>query len=234
VTALFVGVDHVTTEFAKSKGLAVESVLPDEGFDVKDWLTCGQEYEAVVLDLAAVGLGDRVCRGLRLAGAWMPIVGIRSLVEGESWSEIRSLFLENGGDDLLRHPASPRELVASVQAAIRRVSNAPNPVVEVSTQGTGRITINTVNGSVVVNGVTLRLTRRQVALLLVLARNAGRVVTKQALLDAVYVDGVDDQPCIKIVDVFLCKIRSALREAGADGVIRTVWGKGYMLGEPRD
>lgn len=92
----------------------------------------------------------------------------------------------------------------------------------------GKLTFNTSSRKVFVEDEILRLTRKEYDVLEILATNGGMVVSKKKILDTLY-DGVE-RPGEKIVDVFICKIRSKIKKlTGGDGLIDTVWGSGYML-----
>ena len=81
-----------------------------------------------------------------------------------------------------------------------------------------------------VAGTPIHLTGKEYAILELLMLRKGMVLTKEAFLNHLY--GGMDEPEVKIIDVFICKLRKKLAQAGADNLIGTVWGRGYMLRDP--
>lgn len=125
-----------------------------------------------------------------------------------------------GVTDFCNGAAHIAEVVARLRAAVEK---AKQPTLEPRVLKDGA-TINLETGEVTIEGKTERLTPRQAAILAVLIRAGGRVLSKQEILDAAY--GHLDQPELKIVDVFVSKIRKAL---GGPAMIETVWGRGYRF-----
>lgn len=131
-------------------------------------------------------------------------------------------LLRAGADQVQPYPIDPAELAAFIWALRRRDSNPQDDVVT-----HGELTINIAAGSVTISGSPVYLTGREFQILSALARSPGRLVTKAGLLSALY-DG-RDEPEMKIIDVFVCKIRKKLGfEHGR--LIETVWGRGYRFG----
>jgi two-component system cell cycle response regulator CtrA len=83
---------------------------------------------------------------------------------------------------------------------------------------------------VTVDGVPVHVTGKEYAILELLVLRKGMVLTKEAFLNHLY--GGMDEPEMKIIDVFICKLRKKLAHAGADNLIGTVWGRGYMMRDP--
>ena len=159
-----------------------------------------------------------------------PIIG---LSEGGvmMWPEYRALFLENGGDDLLRLPVNPRELIATISAIDRRInSNNLSEIIIIEFAGI-KIKINIPAANVTINGENFHLTMSEYKLFVALVRANGRALSKERLLSLMYIDGVEEVPEIKIVDVFVCKVRKKLSRCypGMDGLIKTLWGRGYVF-----
>lgn len=138
--------------------------------------------------------------------------------------------MENGGDDLLRGPVNPRELIASLRTVTRRIKGALLDIVEYEGYG-AKLKINLTTRSVLINGMPVDLTGKEMGIMLLFASTPGRVMSKEAILTQLYVGGVEDEPEMKIIDVFVCKLRKKLAEIhdGADKFIETVWGRGYRL-----
>src|SRR5262249_33879633 len=120
---LAAGLDETTTAFLREHGIAVEKEDIEEVEDLEAWLQDGL-YEAAVIDLEKSGLGIYVARGFRAKKTITPIIGISRGSDERGWGDHRAMFLENGGDDLLRGPANPRELTASLRVALRRFQGA--------------------------------------------------------------------------------------------------------------
>jgi two-component system cell cycle response regulator CtrA len=95
----------------------------------------------------------------------------------------------------------------------------------------GPLTLNLGSREVSVAGAPVHLTGKEYAILELLTLRKGLVLTKEAFLNHLY--GGMDEPEVKIIDVFICKLRKKLAQAGADNLIGTVWGRGYVLRDPQ-
>lgn len=228
---LSVGLDDTTIAFLRNNGIAVEKQDVEGAEDLEIWLQDGL-YDAGVLDLEKSGLGIYVARGLRAKKVTAAVIAISAGSSDRVWGDHRAMFLENGGDDLLRGPANPRELVASLRAVTRRIRGALLDIFEYQ-HGGSKLKINLTTKSVLVNDVPVQLTNKESAMLLLFASSPGRVMSKEMIMGQIYTEGVDEEPEMKIIDVFVCKLRRKLTEAHPDsgGFIETVWGRGYRLPE---
>jgi two-component system cell cycle response regulator CtrA len=94
----------------------------------------------------------------------------------------------------------------------------------------GPLTLNLGSREVLVEGRAVHLTGKEYAVLELLTLRKGVVLTKEAFLNHLY--GGMDEPEVKIIDVFICKLRKKLAQAGASELIGTVWGRGYVLRDP--
>jgi two-component system cell cycle response regulator CtrA len=227
---LAVGLDETTLAFLRAQGVAAEANVDiDEAEELGDWLRDGN-FNVGIIHLEASKLGIYTCRAIRNKGISIPIVGISDGSETHRWSDFRALFLENGGDDLLRGPANPRELAASIRAVTRRFTGGLVDMLECN-NGQAQMKINLTTGFISINGERVYLTHKELSTLIVLAEAPGRVLSKESILTGIYFEGVDDEPDIKIIDVFICKLRKKLTEIhpDAEGFVETVWGRGYML-----
>lgn len=218
--------DDVTRTFLGHNGIAIESVEPE---DLEDYVRNG-EYDAVIVDLEQTGLGVFAARAWRTFGVAVAIVGVSCGCEDRTWSDHRAIFLENGGDDLLRAPMNPREMVASLRAVTRRSRGALLDIFQ-ATRGTATLKVNLTTQRFAINGRAFDLTGKEASLLFLFAGAPGRVLSKEMILQQMYTEGIDDEPEMKIIDVFVCKLRRKLQDAHPDAgaFIETVWGRGYRL-----
>ncbi len=225
-----IGLDKTTLAFLRERGIVVEdsgSISNVE--ELEDWLATGQ-CEAVAVNLNFGQFGIYAARHLRNKRIDTPVVGISLATTDRPWSEERAIFLESGGDDLLRGPANPRELVASLFAVSRRYNGSLMQVFETS-HGEAHLKVNLTTRACQVNGRELDMQPQVCDLLLYLAAHPGRVVSKESLLVALYPLQPDDMPQPKIIDVYLSHLRKAMSSIHPDGkgLIETVWGEGCRL-----
>ncbi len=228
---LLVGIDQNTKSLLEQSGMLVEIAEADEVEDLVDYLET-IHYDACVINLDERGWGAYVCRTVRSKKIEIPLVGVSS--GGVTrWGEYRALFLENGGDDLIRLPLNQRELVASISAIIRRTSRLASDILSINYHGKV-LKINIPAFAVSLDGTLMHLTPQEYKILVALVRALGRTLSKENLMDALYVDGIDDMPEVKTIDVFVCKLRKKLNLAqdGLGQIIETVWGKGYQFVTP--
>ena len=119
-------------------------------------------------------------------------------------------------------PSTRTSLVARIQAIVRRSKGFAHSRLEV-----GGITMDLAAREVSVEGRPVALTSKEYAILELLVLRRGAVLSKENFLDHLY--GGIDEPDAKIIDVFICKLRKKLAGAGADSLIGTVWGRGYIV-----
>ena len=221
-------VDKTTVELLQTLGLIVESEEITTSEELLDWLRVGM-HDAFVIHLDKSKAGMYLPREVRHVLGTIPIVGISSR-DVSSWSDHRALFLENGGDDLLRDPVNPRELVATLRCIARRSAGSHHDVKEYFRDST-HIKINHVTRVIHINGVEPDLTGKERDMLILLGSAPGRIWSKEAFINQLYVNGVEDPPEMKIIDVYICKIRKKLNKVDpvAARMIETVWGRGYTL-----
>ena len=135
--------------------------------------------------------------------------------------------LNAGADDYLTKPFHKDELVARVRAIVRRARGHSESVIRV-----GNITVDLNAKSVEVGGRDVHLTGKEYAMLELLSMRKGTTLTKEMFLNHLY--GGIDEPELKIIDVFVCKLRKKLAQANAgEHYIETVWGRGYVMRDPR-
>jgi two-component system cell cycle response regulator CtrA len=181
------------------------------------------DYDFVVLDPAPRG-GDayEVLRRLRAAHLGTPMLLLAD--SGETERAIERLGF--GAEDYLTRPFHRRQLTARIQAIVQRWRGQTGAVVR-----TGKLLVNLAAKHVEVDGRRVPLTGKEFAVLEILSRLKGITLTKGMLLSHLY-SGNED-PGLKILDVFVCKLRKKLAEAtGGEHYIETVRGRGYVLRDP--
>jgi two-component system, OmpR family, phosphate regulon response regulator OmpR len=187
----------------------------------------GADYDAVVLDLMLPDMdGLDVCRQLRTK-ADTPVLMLTA--RGEPVDRI--VGLELGADDYLPKPFEPRELLARLRAILRRRSRAMAPGEKPLTFG--RLEIDTAAHVVRLDGVQCELTGYQFDLLVTLAKNAGRVLSRDAILDAV--KGEQLESFDRSIDVHVSRIRAAIEDnPKKPRRVITVRGSGYVFAKAQD
>ena len=180
-----------------------------------------QAHDVVLLDRMLPGVdGMTILQTMRAAQNLTPVLIMTALGEVDDRVE----GLRKGGDDYLPKPFSLQELIARVEALGRRPV-ATKQVERLSAPG---LEMDLLRRQVVVRGEEVRLTSREFQLLEVLLRNAGRVVTRSMLLEAVWDYRFDPQT--NIVDQHVSRLRQKLGDEGAAAIIETVRGVGYRVG----
>ena len=181
------------------------------------------DYDLILLDLNLPDMsGHEVLRQLRLARIETPTLILTGADDTES--KIKSFGF--GADDYLTKPFHREELVARIHAIIRRSKGHSQSVIR-----TGAVNVNLDAKTVDVGGATVHLTGKEYQMLELLSLRKGTTLTKEMFLNHLY--GGMDEPELKIIDVFICKLRKKLAEAtGGQNYIETVWGRGYVLREP--
>jgi len=193
--------------------------LGEEGID----LAKVYDYDLILLDLGLPDMdGHDVLRKLRMARVNTPILILSA--DADSESKIKGFGF--GADDYLTKPFHREELVARIHAIIRRSKGHAQSVIKF-----GPVEVNVDAKSVYVNGESVHLTSKEYQMLELLSLRKGTTLTKEMFLNHLY--GGMDEPEVKIIDVFVCKLRKKLSEAtGGQSYIETVWGRGYVLREP--
>jgi len=193
--------------------------LGEEGIDLAKLY----DYDLILLDLNLPDMnGHEVLRQLRAAKVETPIL----ILSGQDDTENKIKGFGFGADDYMTKPFHREELVARIHAIIRRSKGHAQ-----STIRTGKITVNLDAKTVDAEGQTVHLTGKEYQMLELLSLRKGTTLTKEMFLNHLY--GGMDEPELKIIDVFICKLRKKLAEATqGDNYIETVWGRGYVLREP--
>jgi two-component system cell cycle response regulator CtrA len=211
---------------------SIELSLKSEGFicdttDLgEDGLEIGKlyDYDIIILDLMLPDIdGYEVLRRLRAARVRTPILILSGL--GELDHKLKGLGF--GADDFLTKPFDKRELVARIYAIIRRAKGHSESIIR-----TGRFAVNLDARTVEVDGKPLHLTGKEYGILELLSLRKGTTLTKEMFLNHLY--GGMDEPELKIIDVFVCKLRKKMALAtNGENYIETVWGRGYVLRDNR-
>ena len=193
--------------------------LGEEGIDLAKLY----DYDLILLDLDLPDMnGHDVLRQLRLARIETPIL----ILSGADDTENKIRGVGFGADDYLTKPFHREELVARIHAIIRRSKGHSQSVIH-----TGQIAVNLDAKTVSVNDNPVHLTGKEYQMLELLSLRKGTTLTKEMFLNHLY--GGMDEPELKIIDVFICKLRKKLSQAtGGENYIETVWGRGYVLRDP--
>jgi two-component system cell cycle response regulator CtrA len=193
--------------------------MGEEGIDLAKLY----DYDLILLDLNLPDMnGHEVLRQLRMARVDTPILILSGVDDTEN--KIRGFGF--GADDYLTKPFHREELVARIHAIIRRSKGHAQSVIR-----TGKIEVNLDAKTVDSGGQPVHLTGKEYQMLELLSLRKGTTLTKEMFLNHLY--GGMDEPELKIIDVFICKLRKKLAQAtGGESYIETVWGRGYVLRDP--
>jgi two-component system cell cycle response regulator CtrA len=214
--------DDSSTARSIELALAAEGIICDTAELGEEGVNIGKlyDYDIMVLDLMLPDVdGYEVLLRLRSAKVKTPIL----ILSGLSSVDQKIKGLGFGADDYLTKPFNTGELIARIQAIVRRSKGHSESVVRFD-----KVAINLDTRVVEVDGTQVHLTNKEYAILELLAMRKGTVLTKEMFLNHLY--SSMDEPEIKIIDVFVCKLRKKLAKAsGGTNYIETVWGRGYML-----
>jgi two-component system cell cycle response regulator CtrA len=210
---------------------SIELMLRSEGFNVyttdlgEEGIDLGKlyDYDIIVLDLQLPDMsGFEVLKALRVAKVQTPVL----ILSGNAIVEAKVKALGVGADDYMTKPFHKDELVARIQAVVRRSKGHSQSVIS-----TGKLLVNLDAKTVEVDGSRVHLTGKEYQMLELLSLRKGTTLTKEMFLNHLY--GGMDEPELKIIDVFICKLRKKLATAtDGDNYIETVWGRGYVLRDP--
>jgi two-component system cell cycle response regulator CtrA len=206
----------------RSEGLNVYTTdLGEEGIDLGKLY----DYDIIVLDLQLPDMsGFEVLKALRMAKVQTPVL----ILSGNAIVEAKVKALGFGADDYMTKPFHKDELVARIQAVVRRSKGHSQSVIT-----TGKLTVNLDAKTVEVDSQRVHLTGKEYQMLELLSLRKGTTLTKEMFLNHLY--GGMDEPELKIIDVFICKLRKKLAVAcEGEHYIETVWGRGYVLRDPEE
>ena len=195
--------------------------LGEEGFDLGKLY----DHDIILLDLNLPDMsGFEVLRSLRVSKVKTPIL----ILSGLAGIEDKVKGLGIGADDYLTKPFQKDELVARIHSIVRRSRGHAQSVIQ-----TGELVVNLDTKTVEVNNARVNLTGKEYQMLELLSLRKGTPLSKEMFLNHLY--GGIDEPEVKIIDVFICKLRKKLANASEGrNFIETVWGRGYVLREPHE
>ena len=217
----------------KAVSRSIELMLRAEGF-ITDCTDLGEDgleisklydYDMIILDLMLPDIdGYEVLRCMRAAKVETPVLILSGLVEPSN--KVKGLGF--GADDYLTKPFNKDELIARIHAVVRRSRGHSESVIK-----TGKLNVNLNMRTAEVAGRSIHLTGKEYGILELLSLRKGTTLTKEMFLSHLY--GGIDEPELKIIDVFICKLRKKLSQAtDGENYIETVWGRGYVLRDPED
>ena len=218
--------DHATAQ-------SIELMLKSEGFNVyttdlgEEGIDLGKiyDYDLILLDLNLPDMsGLEVLRQLRVGKVNTPVM----ILSGSHEIETKVKTFGGGADDYMTKPFHKDELIARTHAVVRRSKGHSQAIIT-----TGEIAVNLDAKTVEVDGHRVHLTGKEYQMLELLSLRKGTTLTKEMFLNHLY--GGMDEPELKIIDVFICKLRKKLATAaGGKHYIETVWGRGYVLRDPSE
>ncbi|PKU22322.1 response regulator transcription factor CtrA [Telmatospirillum siberiense] len=219
--------DDPITSKSLELALRAEGMVVDATSMGEDGLEIGKlyDYDIILLDLLLPDMdGYEVLRRLRASRIETPVLILSGLSEADK--KVKGLGF--GADDYLTKPFDRAELIARIQAIVRRSKGHAQSVIR-----TGRLSVNLDKRNVEVDSDPLHLTGKEYGILELLSLRKGQTLTKEQFLNHLY--GGIDEPELKIIDVFICKLRKKLATAtGGANYIETVWGRGYVLRDPEE
>src|SRR3974377_1143686 len=211
---------------------SIELMLKSESFNVyttdlgEEGVDLGKlyDYDIILLDLNLPDMsGYDVLKQLRVSKIKTPIL----ILSGLAGIEDKVKGLGVGADDYMTKPFHKDELVARIHAIVRRSKGHAQSVIQ-----TGDLVVNLDTKTVEVGGQRVHLTGKEYQMLELLSLRKGTTLTKEMFLNHLY--GGMGEPELKIIDVFICKLRKKLANASEGrNFIETVWGRGYVLREPQ-
>ncbi len=163
-----------------------------------------------------------VIKEIRLAGSKTPII----IVSKQNDTHTKVQALTAGADDYVVAPFDRAELIARCKTILRRMKGYSESIIHID-----NLQLNLDTHEVFVNGNPVHLTGKEYSVLELLILRRGMLLSKTTFLNHLY-GGSVDEPDVKIIDVFVCKLRKKLQQAGAGDIIATLWGRGYILRKP--
>ena len=219
--------DDPTTSQSIEMMLSSASMVVDVTNLGEDGLEIGKlyDYDIIILDLMLPDIdGYEVLRRFRNSKVETPVLILSGLTESEN----KVKGLGTGADDYLTKPFNKDELIARILAIVRRSKGHSDSIIRC-----GKLAVNLDAHTVEVDDKPVHLTGKEYGILELLSLRKSTTLTKEMFLNHLY-NGIDE-PELKIIDVFVCKLRKKLAKACEDEIyIHTVWGRGYVLREPEE
>ena len=216
-----------------STSQSIELMLKSERFNVyttdlgEEGIDLGKlyDYDIMLLDLNLPDMsGFEVLRRMRVSKVTTPTL----ILSGLAGIEDKVKGFGCGADDYMTKPFHKDELVARIHAIVRRSKGHAQSLVQA-----GDLVVNLDRKMAEINGARVHLTGKEYQVLELLSLRKGLPLTKEMFLNHLY--GGMDEPELKIIDVFMCKLRKKLSNAsGGKNYIETLWGRGYVLQHPAD
>ena len=192
--------------------------LGEEGVDLAKLY----DYDIILLDLNLPDMsGFEVLHSLRVSKVKTGVLILSGLTDIKD--KVKGLGF--GADDYMTKPFHKDELVARIHAIVRRCNGHAQSVIQ-----TGDLVVNLGQRTIEVKGKRVHLTGKEYQIMELLTLRKGTTITKEMFLNHLY--GGMDEPELKIIDVFICKLRKKLRKANETDPIGTIWGRGYVLRDP--
>ncbi len=216
--------DYLPLRQSLCQGLREEGYTVESSADGQDglWRAQNGQANAIVLDLMLPKIdGFTLLRKLRQSDTTTPVLILTA--RGDVEDRVKGLNL--GADDYLPKPFSFAELLARLQALLRRRYDQRNPVIEA-----GPLRIDSTQRRVTRDGQPLHLTPREYHLLELLARRGGEVVSRQEIQECIY--EFEDEMTSNVVEVYVSYLRRKLDRPEQPSLIETVRGHGYRLVMP--
>jgi len=214
--------DHILAKNLKQvlvkDGFAVDTSSSQEDGLIQTEIN---EYDCIILDINLPdGSGLGLLADLRKSENKTPVIIVTA--RGQVEDRIKGLNL--GADDYVPKPVDSNELIARIRAVIRRNSQSALPVIVV-----GDLAVKPTQHTATVGEFTLNLTAKEFAVLEYLAQYNGQVITRTMLMEHVW--GSDFETFSNVVDVYIRNLRRKLEKYSQKSLIKTIRGKGYILGK---
>jgi two-component system cell cycle response regulator CtrA len=205
-----------TSRIHDDRTFVIQADNADEGLSILRHET----FDLVIVDTTTLcEKGFSFIRRLRLAKNDTPLI---ALTGDRSDDRVRALGL--GADDCITRPIDHDELRARIKAVVRRHKGHSQSLLQ-----SGALSLSIDTREVCISGRPMKLTNREYSILELLLLRKDQTITKDTFMNHLY-NGMEETET-KIIDVFICKLRRKLNAAGANGVIATIWGQGYILRE---
>jgi two-component system cell cycle response regulator CtrA len=219
--------DDTSTAKSIELSLAAEGIVCDIATKGEEGLEFVKiyEYDIIILDMMLPDIsGFEILRELRKANVKTPVMILSGLTGSDS--KVKGLGI--GADDYVTKPFNRGELIARLQAIVRRSKGASSSKLKV-----GKISLDMETRSAEINGNPFPITSKEYGILELLMLRKGTPIKKETFISHLY--GGIDEPEIKIIDVFVCKLRKKIEDAtGGENYIETLWGRGYVIKDPSE